>query len=189
MSFGSRLAAVAVLVGLLSAVFVVPAFGGPSPLRVAKKALTAAKSAKSSATKARNVAAHATDVANAANSNATTAFNKAAAGPRMVYFTRKVAVSYVPGSDFGSITITCPAGFRVAGSAMSPGAIQIVAEAVGSTAVSFSGYNPSETSVYSYYAHVQCVESSSVFIARSSSAHAKRMAQQATAEFAMTHHK
>jgi hypothetical protein len=188
----SRIAALTAVIFLLSAVLVVPAFGGPSPLGVAKKALKTAKWSQSAARKARSAADRANSAAATANSNATTAFNRAVAadlGPHMVYITRQVAVSYIPGSDFGTITIGCPAGYHVAGSAMSPGAIQIVAEAVGSTAVTFTGYNPSETSVYSYYAHVQCVESSGYSIARNSAEQTKRLARQASAEFAKTHHK
>jgi hypothetical protein len=93
----------------------------------------------------------------------------------MVYITRQVSVSFVPGLDIGQITIGCPAGYLVAGSALSPGAIVPVAEAAGRNLVIFAGYNPSETTVYSYYAHVHCVESSGYSIARSATGSREQM--------------
>jgi hypothetical protein len=140
---------------LLGATLVVPAFGGPDPLQLAEKALDRAKRSDKTAKSAKKTAKRARKTAKEAKATAAWALRATAAGPPLVYITRKVTVQPL---QFGDIEIRCPPRYSVSGSAMSTGPVIPIAEAVASSSTIFSGYNASATP-YSYYAHLQCIRS------------------------------
>lgn len=177
----NRIAVIGVLAALFASSFAVPAFGGTNlaskAFNRAKAALSLARTAKFNAGTAQSTANSALSTANTANGTATAA----AAGPRIIKLDREVSVG--PGG-FQSSTVTCPAGYSVSGSAMSLGAIDPVAEAVGTYFVIFDGYNPSATSTFHYHAYVVCVKSAGATAQPASiNANARLDARRARAEF------
>ena len=102
-----RKAVVIVLSVALVASFAVPAFGGPSPLKVAKKALRTAKKANKTAKSAGKRASAAGTTAGQALTNANRALTQASAGGITVVAGRAEAIP--PGGVEDSIA-GCPTG-------------------------------------------------------------------------------
>jgi hypothetical protein len=138
-----KLLTVAALIAILSAAAVAtPAFGGPSPLAVAKKALKLATKANNNAKRAQQDA----DTAILAGSQ--------------TFTVRSPDISASP-QDFARFDVRCPNNYVASGMGMGLGALEPVAVLPADNGYVGSYFNPSTTQAFTGSLFVICVRGSS----------------------------